>query len=1336
MTFKQWLYKVFGPRVQVSRSSRRGKPRQPSRHRYVPTLELLEGRLAPSVNTITVMGTTALGDAAVTPLSGSGTTWTAANLRSAVSGAEGLTGSDQIVFDPSLFSSSAQTIDLTMVGDTSVGRSALQINKNANITITGPSGNYGLTLVADPLPSTEMRLFDVTAGATLTLENLTLSGGDAQGFAGANATGGGAGGGSAGLGGAIFNQGSLTILNSTLTGNTALGGAGGSFAMTGDGNGGGGAGLGGIGGADGPDHGGAGGPPNGGAGGQYPGTPSGSNGSGFGGGGGGGCGDKSNFATYAPGGSGNFGGGGGGGAYYNGNGGSPGGSGGFGGGGGGGGSGPGGADGGSGGYGGGPGSFGSGQGDGTGAGGGGAGMGGAIFNEAGTVVITNSTITANTTQGGAGGTGDVSSYDGTAGQGLGGGLFNHNGTITVLNSTFSANTANQGGGSIFNLGDGTGQTATLTLTSSILANTPSGVADFQAAVVNGGGLSMSGTTNLIVSPGQTGTGPSGGALYPLGSAAVGDAGFETPNKGTGFQFNPSGTPWTFSGASPSGSGVAGNGSALTSSNPNAPEGTQVGFIEETGSISQQSVPFTAGTYTINFQAAQRALGGGPSDTQNFEVMVDTTVVGTFTPSSTSYASYSTNPFPVTAGAHTITFVGLDTNGGDNTAFIDQVTVLGGNLVGVDPLLAGLASNGGPTQTMALMPGSPAIDQGTKAGAPAADQRGLPRDSDNAGTVDIGAFETQSQTITFSPLAGVTYGHADFAISATATSGLPVSFTASGNASVQQVAGVWYVHISAAGSATITAQQAGDAGYNPAPDVAQGLTIAKATATVVVTPYTSASTTYDGLAHTATVTSITGVNGETGATVGSVDVSNTTHTSAGIYASDSWSFTGTANYNDIGSTTITDSIARAHLTVTADNTIWFVGSSMPTLTATLSGFVHNEGPDVVSGSPTLSTTATVSSPVGNYPISVVDAGTLSAANYDFPANRFVGANLTVVVPLPNGTETFTDTDGDRYVVKLVGPGQVGVLLNGPDAPEMGSIDTIFLAGTDPTKSTLSITVKKANDLVNLGDVQGSGLKSLVASACDLVGGGINNNGGINLSGLLGSLKIHDILTGAGIFAQGTANQKTTLVAHVINDGTTIALGSSITSLKAALFGQGSLTAPSLGTLKITGDRAHGIPGDFAADVTLSGPGVAAGKPVLGTVVIAGTVSGATLNVAGSVKSFQAGAFSNSQLYLGFDPTPGGNLLAGVFSPGSSFTLGSFKVIGLTGSTAQAFVNSVIAASTVTTVSLKSAQTSNNNNPFGVIGHTVGSVKILLPKPGFIWTNTHQVATPGDFRVDII
>ena len=83
--------------------------------------------------------------------------------------------------------------------------------------------------------------------------------------------------------------------------------------------------------------------------------------------------------------------------------------------------------------------------------------------------------------------------------------------------------------------------------------------------------------------------------------------------------------------------------------------------------------------------------------------------------------------------------------------------------------------------------------------PTTDQRGQPRIVNN--TVDIGAFESnfQPQTIAFNPLASVTYGDADFAISATATSGLPVSFTASGDASVyQNSSGVWYVHITGGG----------------------------------------------------------------------------------------------------------------------------------------------------------------------------------------------------------------------------------------------------------------------------------------------------------------------------------------------------------------------------------------------------------------------------------------------------------------------------------------------------------------------------------------------------------
>jgi len=152
----------------------------------------------------------------------------------------------------------------------------------------------------------------------------------------------------------------------------------------------------------------------------------------------------------------------------------------------------------------------------------------------------------------------------------------------------------------------------------------------------------------------------------------GDAGFESPSVGAGaagdYAYDPTGTPWAYVGQA----GVAGNGSAFTSSNPAAPDGTQVGFLEYTGSAAQTVAGWQAGAYVITFRAAQRA--NYQASRQDFRVTVDGQTVGTFTPSSTSYGGYSTAAFTVTAGAHTVGFAGLDTAGGDNTAFIDSVTV--------------------------------------------------------------------------------------------------------------------------------------------------------------------------------------------------------------------------------------------------------------------------------------------------------------------------------------------------------------------------------------------------------------------------------------------------------------------------------------------------------------------------------------------------------------------------------------------------------------------------------------------------------------------------------------
>ena len=100
------------------------------------------------------------------------------------------------------------------------------------------------------------------------------------------------------------------------------------------------------------------------------------------------------------------------------------------------------------------------------------------------------------------------------------------------------------------------------------------------------------------------------------------------------------------------------------------EGVQVAFLQGVGSFSQAVAGWAAGSYTISFYAAQR--GSGNASQQNFEVLVDGAVVGTFTPAGSSYAVSTTPAFTVIAGSHTITFEGLDSAGGDNTALVDAI----------------------------------------------------------------------------------------------------------------------------------------------------------------------------------------------------------------------------------------------------------------------------------------------------------------------------------------------------------------------------------------------------------------------------------------------------------------------------------------------------------------------------------------------------------------------------------------------------------------------------------------------------------------------------------------
>jgi hypothetical protein len=89
------------------------------------------------------------------------------------------------------------------------------------------------------------------------------------------------------------------------------------------------------------------------------------------------------------------------------------------------------------------------------------------------------------------------------------------------------------------------------------------------------------------------------------------------------------------------------------------------------------------------------------------------------------------------------------------------------------------------------------------------------------------------------------------------------------------------------------------------------------------------------------------------------------------------------------------VVQASLTVAANNVLQIYGATNPVLTVTYTGFVLGQDSSVLSGSPSVTTSAGTNSPVGSYPI-VVTAGSLTSPNYAF---TFVNGTLSVV---PAGT----------------------------------------------------------------------------------------------------------------------------------------------------------------------------------------------------------------------------------------------------------------------------------------------------------------------------------------------
>ncbi|MBN1668464.1 MAG: CSLREA domain-containing protein [Anaerolineales bacterium] len=341
--------------------------------------------------------------------------------------------------------------------------------------------------------------------------------------------------------------------------------------------------------------------------------------------------------------------------------------------------------------------------------------GGVIYNDTGWIDISDSTFRDNTAVYGAAieTTGFEhqlyiagSTFDNNDVTGNGGAITAwDSGTVSIANTTFSDNDAFNRGGAIYN------QDASITVTNSSFENNQTSSTVIETGgggIYNGGSLSVSFSTFSGNIAGKLG----GGIYNDSGTITIASSTFSENGAGFGggigtYNGTATVTNSTFSGNytnAGGGGGIAFDGGTLTVTNSTLSGNRSI--------TSKGGAIIVGGTLHLANSILANDPISGP-DCYNFS--------GTF----------ATNLNNL-----------IETNATDTHACPTPA-------LSTDPMLGPLADNGGTTQTMALLPGSPALDMGDDSVCAAApvnnlDQRGSLRP--RGAHCDMGAFEWETELI--------------------------------------------------------------------------------------------------------------------------------------------------------------------------------------------------------------------------------------------------------------------------------------------------------------------------------------------------------------------------------------------------------------------------------------------------------------------------------------------------------------------------------------------------------------------------------------------------------------
>jgi CSLREA domain-containing protein len=532
--------------------------------------------------------------------------------------------------------------------------------------------------------------------------------------------------------------------------------------------------------------------------------------------------------------------------------------------------------------------------------------------------------------------------------------------------------------------------ADLTIDASALTNPVTIDANNNSRVFNHTGTGTFEINNLVVTNGITTV---GGGIFSESNVTVTNSTISGNSADAGGGINSRGnvtvTNSTFSGNSANGGG----GGIVSFGNVTVTNSTFSGNLAISnfggGITSTGNVTITNSTFSGN---AANNFGGGGMFSAGTVTLNNSLVLGNTAPN---------NPQIRADGGLTLNNSAYGFAAGESTG--DRFVGFALADVFTAPEPAASAPTNAGDYTLAAC--SPAINAGNNTLAPTG--------NDLAGnariqvvTVDMGAYESNlqaCQTIDFdlTGLPAKTYGDVDFDISglATASSGLAVTFDSAAPA-VCTVTGST-VTLVAAGTCIINADQAGNAEFDPAPQVQQSFDIAQKALTAVVNnatrDYGAANPvftlTYDGL-----------VAGDAAA---DIDVAPMLTTTA-VATSNVGDYDITCNVVSFADNNYTlSSCAAGTLTVSPivvtvnANDVTISEGSTPTYTAVYQGFVNGEDASVLDTPVTFVDDAPDYDTVGIYTITPSGG---AATNYTFSYEK---GTLTVqspgfgVIDVPNG-----------------------------------------------------------------------------------------------------------------------------------------------------------------------------------------------------------------------------------------------------------------------------------------------------------------------------------------------